>query len=596
MAKHEKTKFLFEIIKPYKHAAALVILLSMLGSCFDGISIGLLVPLLGNLQKMNAGQNWPVIFRWLAELLRPYSVQQQIMLSIGFVLTAILLKNLFIMLSIGLGHWLSHRLQADLRLKAMTLLMRVGIEFHQQAKVTELVEKAMEHTSQMEFFMRMFIELTANLLTLLVLVAMLFILSWPLTLLTLLLGAIFFIIISQYTKSARRLGQQGATTKQDLMNAVYESLSGIQLIKSYSKEQEQIPLLHEKIEASRRMTFRRTSRFFGVHPLTDVLGAIAIVVLFLLAMRIYKMDTQLILTQLLPFVYILLRMVPLTKIINGQRTEIAGNRSYVDFVYGLLRVDDKPFIAEGRQIFSSLQREIQFRNVAFVYNGKPKAILRNINFAIPAGKTTAIIGESGAGKSTIANLLLRFYDPQHGTILLDGEPLPNFQLVSYHRKIGIVSQDTFLFGNTVKFNIAFGAIATPSDEQIIAAAKKAGAHEFIMDLSNGYDTFIGDRGVKLSGGQRQRIAIARAILRDPEILILDEATSALDAKTERRIHQAILELSQGRTVIIIAHRLSTIKNADQIIVLKNGQVAEIGHPEELLERGGEYCQLAQAQL
>jgi len=591
-----QTQFLFCLIKPYRRLVALVILLSILGSCFDGISIGLLLPLLSNLQKMEASRNLPAVFRWLAELLRPYSAQQQIMLSIGFVMAAILLKNLFIMLSIGLGHWLSNRLQADLRLQAMTLLMRVGIEFHHRAKAAELIDKAMGHTAQMELFMRIFIELTANLLTLLVLIALLFVLSWPLTLLALLLGAIFFQIISQYTKSARRLGQQGATTTQSLTSAVYESLSGIHLIKSYSTEQEQISQLHEKIEVSRRMAFRRSSRFFGVHPLTDVLGSLAIVILFLLAIWMYKMDTQLMLTQLLPFIYILLRIVPLTKIINGQRTEIMGNRPYVDYVYELLRVDDKPFIADGRQIFSGLKREVQFRSVTFIYNGTPKTVLRDVNFAIPAGKTTAIIGESGAGKSTIANLLLRFYDPQDGAILLDGESLPNFQLASYHRKIGIVSQDTFLFSNTVKFNIAFSAIATPSDEQTIAAAKKAGAHEFIMELPNGYDTFVGDRGVKLSGGQRQRISIARAILRDPEILILDEATSALDAKTERRIHQAILELSQGRTVIIIAHRLSTIQNADQIIVLKNGQVAEIGGREELLARDGEYYQLAQTQL
>jgi len=591
MLKDAKTKFIFDLITPYKHFAVLVILLSIAGSCFDGLSIGLLVPLLSNLQKMEASRNLPAVFRWLAELLQPYSAQQQIMLSIGFVLAAILLKNLFIMLSISLGHWLSHRLQANLRLKAMTLLMRVGIEFHHQAKVAELIEKAMGHTTQMEQFIRMFIELIANLLTLLVLVAILFVLSWPLTLLALLLGAIFFQIIAQYTKSARRLGQQGATTTQDLMSAAYESLSGIQLIKSYSKEQEQIPQLHEKIEASRRMAFRRSSRFFGVHPLTDVLGSVAIVILFLLAIWMYKMDTQLMLMQLLPFIYILLRIVPLTKIINGQRTEIMGNRPYVDYVYELLRVDNKPFITDGRQIFSGLQREIQFHGVTFVYNGTPKAVLRGVSFSIPAGKTTAIIGESGAGKSTIANLLLRFYDPQQGEILLDGEPLPNYQLASYHRKIGIVSQDTFLFSNTVKFNIAFSAIATPADEQIIAAAKKAGAHEFIMELPNGYDTFVGDRGVKLSGGQRQRISIARAILRDPEILILDEATSALDTKTERRIHQAILELCAGRTVIIIAHRLSTIKNADQIVVLRNGQVIESGNPKGLLNQKGEYYRL-----
>ncbi|MGH7450211.1 MAG: ABC transporter ATP-binding protein, partial [bacterium] len=314
---------------------------------------------------------------------------------------------------------------------------------------------------------------------------------------------------------------------------------------------------------------------------------------FVIAMFMYELNTQLMLTQLLPFIYILLRIVPLTKIINAQKAEVLSKRPYVELVYNLLRDDDKPFIPNGHQIFSGLAREIQFRAVSFVYNGTRKPVLHEVNFSIPAGKTTAIVGESGAGKSTIANLLLRFYDPQQGGILLDGEPLPNFKLETYHRKIGVVSQDTFLFSNTVKFNIAFSVEGTPSEEQIIAAAKKAGAHDFIMELPNGYDTFVGDRGMKLSGGQRQRISIARAILRDPEILILDEATSALDTKTERRIHQAILELSHGRTVIIIAHRLSTIKNADQIVVLKHGQVAEIGHPEDLLEQGGEYYQLAQ---
>jgi subfamily B ATP-binding cassette protein MsbA len=378
------------------------------------------------------------------------------------------------------------------------------------------------------------------------------------------------------------------------MGLVHESLGGIHLLKTYSKERRQIPVLQEAIDAYRRVESHRSFKTFAVHPLTDVLGTLAISTLFVIAMPVYRMDTQLMLTQLLPFIYILLRLVPLMKILNGKRADIAGRWHYINIVHELLREDDKPFIPDGEKIFSGVRQKIEFCAVTFAYRGHNKHVLRGVSFSLPAGKTTALVGESGVGKSTIANLLLRFYDPQHGAILLDGEPLPNFRLESYHRKTGVVSQDTFLFNNTVKFNIAFSLDETPSNEQIIAAAKKTGAHEFIMELPNGYDTFVGDRGVKLSGGRRQRISIARAILRDPEILILDEATSALDTKTERRIHQAILELSQDRTVIIIAHRLSTIKNADQIIVLKNGQVAEIGGREELLRRGGEYYQLAQA--
>ena len=594
MNQSRTNKFLLALVKPYKHVVVVIAIFSILASCFDGISIGLLVPLLSNLQKLQATPNLPRVFQAFSELLRPYPAQQQVLFSLGFVLLAIVLKNLFGLLSTGLGHWFSRRLQADLRLQATSLLMRVGLEFHHQAKAAELIEKAMVHTNAVEYFVRMQIELMAYWVTLAALLGMLLVLSWPLTLVALLMGAILFALTAQLTKNASLLSKKEATANQELMNAVYESLGGIQLIKSYSKEHEQIPLLHEKVETSRRIALRRTVELFGVPPLMDVLGALGIVILFLLATLVHGMNTQLVLAQLLPFIYILMRIVPLVKCINGIRAQIAARKPYLELVYDLLRDDDKPMLANGTQIFSGLTRAIQFQAVSFAYNGAPQAVLREVDFAIPVGKTTALIGESGAGKSTIASLLLRLYDPQQGAILLDGVPLPNYKLESYHRRIGVVSQDTFLFSSSVKANIAFGAITPPSEEQILNAAKKADAHEFIMGLPNGYDTFVGDRGVKLSGGQRQRISIARALLRDPEILILDEATSALDTKTEHRIHQAILELSRGRTVIIIAHRLSTIKTADQIIVLKNGRIAEAGRAEHLLAQRGEYYHLTAA--
>jgi len=594
MIKDAKTKFLLDLVKPYKHIVVLVVLMSILGSGFDGISIGLLVPLLSSLQKMNTVQQLPRVLQWFMDFLQPFSTPQQIMLALGFVILAVILKNLFLAVSVRLGHWLSTLLLANLRMQAATLLMRVGIGFHHQSKAGELINNAVGNTINVELFLRFAVELLANSLTLAVLVAMLFLLSWQLALLSVLLGAIFFYCIHYYTKNAQRIGKEVAETERDFMNTVHESLSAIPLIKSYSQEPAQISSWHEKITANRKASYRRNFTFFSIHPLTDVLGAFAIAILFVTAMLTYKLDTQLILTQLLPFIYILLRIVPLAKILNGQRVEVVSRWPYVELVQELLRTDDKPFIPDGHKIFSGLQHEIRFRAVTFAYNGNPKPVLHQVSFSIPAGRTTAIIGESGAGKSTVANLLLRFYDPQQGEILLDDKFLPNFRIESYHRKIGVVSQDTFLFSHTVKFNIAFSAEGTPTDEQIIAAAKKAGAHEFIMELPHGYDTFVGDRGVQLSGGQRQRISIARAFLRDPEILILDEATSALDVQTERRIHQAIAELSHGRTVIIIAHRLSTIRNADQIIVLKNGRVIETGLASKILNQKNEHNELAYA--
>ncbi|MCB0306748.1 MAG: ABC transporter ATP-binding protein [Calditrichaeota bacterium] len=589
-----KSKFLYSILKPYRHFALLIILCAMLASVFDGISIGLLVPLMSNLQQMEASDDLPKAFQWLAMQLNQYPESEQIAWAIAFVLAAILFKNVFIAVSMKLGYWLSSRLVADLRSRAMNLLMDVGIDYHYKSSAGDLIEKVVNNTGKVEFFLRMIIELCANVLTLAVLFVMLFLLSWQLTLLTGILGGAFVLFIFRYTKSFGHLGQKSALAGQALMSAIHQSLSGILLIKSSSKEAQQITLLDKAIEVNRETEYRRNFKVFSLNPVTDILASAAFAVLFMVAMMMYGMNTRLMLTEMLPFMYILLRIVPLVKYIHSQRGEIITRRPYVDRVYELLRRDNKPFIQDGSENFPGLRREIRFQSVSFDYHGGSKSILQDVDFTLPAGKTTAIVGDSGAGKSTIVSLLLRLYDPRSGEILIDETPLRNFQLAAYHRKVGIVSQDTFLFNDTVKFNITFGVDQMPPDDRMIAAAQKAGAHEFIQALPKGYDTVVGDRGVQLSGGQRQRLAIARAIIRDPDILILDEATSSLDTLTERRIHQAITELSLGRTVIIIAHRLSTIQDADQIIVLKEGRVAEIGDAKNLLAQKGEYFKLVNA--
>lgn len=586
--------FLIEIIRPYKHVALLVILLSILASGFDGVSIGLLVPLLVNLQDQAGIEDLPKAFRPLAELLNHYPVNQQILLAMGFVLLAILLKNIFIAVSAYVGFWLSTRLRADLRMRAMKLLMTVGIDYHYKLQSGDHIYRSLNNTSMVESFIRITIEFIVNALTLAVLCGVLLLLSWQLTLLAMILGLVMLLLMSYYSRALGLLSVEAAKTGRELLSAVAESLGGIQLIKSYNKERQHIALLSERIEANRQTAYRLSFKLFSVHPLADVLGSVAIAVLFITAMILSNMNTQLILVQLLPFMYVLLRIVPLLKSLQAQRAEMISCWPFIDLVFNLLREDDKPIVRDGHQLFKGLQDEIRFQAVTFSYDAAETPVLHEVEFSLPANKTTAIVGESGAGKSTITNLLLRFYDPQQGRIFIDGEPLPNFRLETYHRRISIVSQDTFLFNNTVKYNIAYGADSTPSEERIIEAAKKAGAHKFIMALPKGYGTFVGDRGVRLSGGQRQRLAIARAVIREPEILILDEATSSLDMRTERQIHGTIVKLSQGRTVIIIAHRLSTIKNADQIIVLKDGKVAEVGNAGELLNRKGEYYTLTAA--
>jgi ABC-type multidrug transport system fused ATPase/permease subunit len=281
------------------------------------------------------------------------------------------------------------------------------------------------------------------------------------------------------------------------------------------------------------------------------------------------------LTRTLPFTFVLLRMVPLLKILNGQKAIIFSRWPYLRSVADLLGADVRPTIDDGDFRFRGLTREIRLSGVSFSYRSRRKPALSSVNLVIPAGKMTAIIGESGSGKSTLVNLILRLYDPQAGTISIDGRPLTSLHLESYHRRIGSVGQDTYLFHQTVRYNIAYGAVGALSDEAVMAAAKKACAHDFIIELPEGYNTMIGERGVQLSGGQRQRLALARAIVIDPEILILDEATSALDSETEQAIQRALTEFGPGRTVIVIAHRPSTIRDADQVVVLKNSKVVEV---------------------
>ncbi|MCG8362335.1 MAG: ATP-binding cassette domain-containing protein, partial [Pseudanabaenales cyanobacterium] len=251
----------------------------------------------------------------------------------------------------------------------------------------------------------------------------------------------------------------------------------------------------------------------------------------------------------------------------------------------LFRTDNKPYLLDGKVQCSKLKQAIEFRSVNFGYDAD-NLVLHDINLTIKRGETVALVGASGAGKTTLADLIPRFYDPTQGEILIDGIALPAFTFNSLRHRISVVSQDTFIFNASVRNNIAY-AMAKIDEAAVLEAARFANAVEFIQDLPEGFDTQLGDRGIRLSGGQRQRIAIARALLRDPDILILDEATSALDSISERLIQESIEKLAVGRTVIAIAHRLSTIVRADKVVVLEQGRIVEQGNYQELLDRRGE---------
>ena len=372
------------------------------------------------------------------------------------------------------------------------------------------------------------------------------------------------------------------------------SISGIRVAKAFTNEKYEIKKFqrsNDEYKESRKESYKVMGEFLaGMGAATNLLDLVVITV-----GGYFVYDGTITVGDLFAYtMYINYFMQPIRRLANLMQQLQEGLTGFERFVEVM---EIKPDIVDKEDAIElgDVKGHIEFKNVSFSYKDGEDTVLENINLDIKPGKTVALVGPSGAGKTTLCHLIPRFYDIDAGQILIDGHDIRNVKLESLRKNIGIVQQDVFLFTGTIKENIAYGD-PSKSDEEIIEAAKKASIHDFIMSLPKGYDTFIGEKGVKLSGGQKQRISIARLFLKNPPILILDEATSALDNQTEIIIQKSLEKLAEGRTALVIAHRLSTIKNADEIIVLTNEGIAERGSHEELLARNGLYSELYRSQF
>lgn len=586
-------KFLIDLAKKEPLFIVISTILSLSSAIFNGVSTALLIPIL--VVFLNDGDfsnipKRPPILKQFFTFFDRFEGDSKIIILIALVIGAIVLKNATNYLNLWLGNYYTKVLVNNMRFQGFSLLCEVSLDYYAQNKVGDIMVRINGEIERTTAALRNLQKILTVSITILTFTYFLILISLPLTLVTTILLGLIALSNQYFVVKSKQLGKLLAQTSKEYSRKVLEFLMGIRLIKTIANEAEEYQVIKSLIEAREKAQLESQSISGIIAPLNEIFGIIMILGLIIISRYLFAEQLQEFAPILLTYLVILFRLLPFVGQLNNARTQFANNVSSAEIVADFLRRDNKPFLSQGHIQYTQLKSSIKFEGVSFAYPSHKQLVLDNITIDIPKGKTVALVGSSGAGKSTIADLLPRFYDPIQGQITLDGKNLKDYNIKSIRRAMGVVSQDTFLFNNTVTYNIAYG-LENVGETDIVTAAKRANAYEFINQLPQGFNTEVGDRGVMLSGGQRQRLAIARALLRNPDILILDEATSALDTVSERLVQEAIEELCRDRTTLVIAHRLSTIRRAHQIVVLDKGKVIETGTHEELLAKNNLYARL-----
>lgn len=491
--------------------------------------------------------------------------------------------------------YIGQRVTTQLREELFGRLQVLSMDFYARHSTGKTLARM---TNDLGALQQVLIQAPASLirdgLTVIGLVIVLFVLHWRFALLSVIAFPIAGSVIVLFGRKLRRVSRQGQRQVGDLYGLIQENLEGMSVVKAFGREREQV----SRFGSVNRDVFALAMRFVRADalasPVMEFIGSLVIAVILWYG----GVDViHGVWTAGAFFAFLgsaLSTYQPLKHVAQLNPTVQLGIAS-AERIFELL--DERVTVVERptARPLPRFQQGIRYEGVTFRYPASPGPVLKAIQLAIVPGEVVALVGPSGAGKTTLALLLLRFYDPQEGRVLVDGQDIRDVTLASLRRQIGLVPQETVLFNETVRYNIAFGREEASADE-VVEAARAANAHEFIQHLPQGYDTIIGERGVRLSGGQRQRLAIARAVLKNPPMLILDEATSSLDTESERLVQEALERLMEHRTVLVIAHRLATVRQADRILVVQKGEIVETGKHQELLQQGGVYHRLHQLQL
>ena len=489
---------------------------------------------------------------------------------------------------------LGNRITMDIRNQLYEHLLRRELSFFHGQQSGLLISRVTYDVTLMQSAVSSVLgRLLGSVLHILGLVGMIFYLDWKLASLSLIVFPVAVYPIVYIGKALRRISRDSQAKMADVTTVLHESFGGIRVVKAFTMEKEEIKRFQREIRHYFDLTMRALRKTAISSPLMEFIGVIGICMMIVVSGTLV-IKGQSTAGTFFAFLAGLFSIYPQVKSIAGVNNTIQQALAAAQRVFDLL--DSPPAITDvpTAKTVSAIKSKIEFRNVSFAYQPE-RLVLRNIRMTVPAGKVLAIVGRSGAGKTTLVDLIPRFADVTGGAILIDGRDIRSISIKSLRQLVGLVTQETILFNDTIRNNIAYGC-PQASQVEVEAAALAAHAHEFIIQTAHGYETMIGERGVKLSGGQRQRLAIARAILKNPPLLILDEATSALDTESERLIQNALDKLMQHRTTFVIAHRLSTVQHADQIVVLDEGRVAERGRHQQLMQKNGIYKKLVNMQF
>ena len=581
------------ILREFKHfrlVAILALVFSILSASFEGFGLGFLLVFLQSLttpgaEPVKTGIEW---FDILILGINASATERLYRISALIVITTWMRAsfNYFAQVCIN---FTEISLVDSLRKRIFEQLEAQTLNYFNHKKSGELVNiltNEMERIRQLVGGIAFFITRS---FAIVVYSASLFMLSWKMSIVAILLFSLVAVGLSTLNKQIRERSFGITKANDNFTSRTLEFIQGIRTIHAFSTQ-----------EFERKRYYEASEKIVNTVKSIDVIALVvkpvaeSVSTLILISMIIVALVTGLMkVSALLTFFFVLFRIIPMTQDLNGVVAFLTTQSGAVENIKNLLKTDDKIYFQNGTIKFLGLKRSIDLVSVDFDY-GLNQRVLHNITLSIKQGEMTALIGSSGAGKTTLADLIPRFHDASDGYIYIDEVDIRKFEINSLRRQIAVVSQDTFIFNTSVWKNIAYG---TPkvTETEIKEAARLANALEFILEMPEGFNTQLGDRGVRLSGGQRQRIAIARALLRNPEILILDEATSALDSVSERLIQESLEKLSAGRTVIAIAHRLSTIAKANKVVVLEQGRIVEQGKYQELLEQKGKLWQYHQMQ-